>query len=434
MNMLNAKSFPSFRQWLGGAFLGLAALALVGCGKNATKSEDATVRFLNLAPESGSLSVLLNTDSSNWQTGVAYQASTDFKSIPSGSQRVRVSNAGGTIIDSTIGFAGQRKQMLIVYGGQSSVGASVLQNDIPTSTSGNAKLRVVSYAVGISAFDVYMTLPTEDYRTVEPKLRNVTGGLYEVPVGTYTVRLTSTGTKDLLFEMAAKNFEDRKYYNLGLYNQGSGALPNGFWVVQDDDTAPQLLTNTVSRVRGINSQAGNATVNVRVGAALAFTNIPFGGISSYTRIAAGDGTVSFTETTAGSTLSSFTGAFAGGRDYSIFLAPGLAGGPVTAFRVLDTTFPPSSGKARVRLVNASSAADLSLALSFTPTTSTVATRAASGYIEVTAGAGTPVTITQGATGTPVLSLTGTDLTAGLTYTFVVSGVPGALGLTVRQDN
>jgi hypothetical protein len=31
-------------------------------------------------------------------------------------------------------------------------------------------------------------------------------------------------------------------------------------------------------------------------------------------------------------------------------------------------------------------------------------------------------------------LTGTDLTAGLTYTFVVSGTPGALILTVRQDN
>ncbi len=432
--MLNAKSLLNVRRLLGALMVGIVAVALAGCGKNAAKSEDANVRFLNLAPESGSLSVLLNTDSSNWQSNVAYQASTDFKTIPSGSQRVRISNTGGTIIDTTIGFAGQRKQLMIAFGGQSSVGLGVLQNDIPTSSSGNAKLRVTSFAVGIGAFDVYMTLPTEDYRTVEPKLRNVSGGIYEVPVGTYTIRLTSTGTKDLLFEMASKAFEDRKYYNLGLYNQGSGALPNGFWVVQDDDTAPQLLTNTVSRVRGINSQAANATVNVRVGANLAFTNIPFGGISSYTRIAAGDGTVSFTETTAGSTLSSFTGAFAGGRDYSIFLAPGIAGGPVTAFRVLDTTFPPSTGKVRVRLVNASSAADLALALSFTPTTPTVATSAASSYVEVAAGAGTPVTITQGTTGTPVLSLTGTDLTSGLTYTFVVSGVPGALGLTVRQDN
>jgi hypothetical protein len=45
-----------------------------------------------------------------------------------------------------------------------------------------------------------------------------------------------------------------------------------------------------------------------------------------------------------------------------------------------------------------------------------------------------VTITQGTAATPVLSLTGTDLTAGQTYTFVVGGVPGALVLTVRQDN
>ncbi|MCA3060755.1 MAG: DUF4397 domain-containing protein, partial [Rhodocyclaceae bacterium] len=187
-------------------------------------------------------------------------------------------------------------------------------------------------------------------------------------------------------------------------------------------------------VRAINAQATNATVNVRVGTTLAFTNIPFGGISSYTRTTAGDGSVAFTDTTAGATLSAFSGTFAGGRDYSVFLAPGLAGGPVTAFRTLDTTFPPSSGKVRVRLVNASSAADLALALSFTPTTPAVATRSASNYIEVASGAGTPVTITQGTTATPVLSLTGTDLTAGATYTFVVGGVPGALILTVRQDN
>jgi hypothetical protein len=432
--MLNTTSFLNARRVLGGIFLGFAALALVGCGKNAAKSEDATVRFLNLAPESGSLNVLLNTDSSNWQSNVAYQSGTDFKSIPSGSQRVRVSNSGGTIIDTNVGFAGQRKQLLVVYGGQSSVGVGLLQNDIPTSSTGNAKLRVASYAVGIGTFDVYMTLPTEDYRSVEPKLRNVTGGIFEVPVGTYTIRLTSTGTKDLLFEMPSRAFEDRKYYNLGLYNQGSGALPNGFWVVQDDDTAPQLLTNSVSRVRAINAQATTATVNVRVGTTLAFTNIPFGGISSYTRTTAGDGSVAFTETSLGATLSAFNGTFAGGRDYSVFLAPGLAGGPVTAFRTLDTTFPPSSGKARIRLVNASSAADLALALSFTPTTPAVATRSASNYVEVTSGAGTPVTITQGTTATPVLSLTGTDLTNGQTYTFVVSGVPGALVLTVRQDN
>ncbi|MBC7622977.1 MAG: DUF4397 domain-containing protein [Aeromicrobium sp.] len=423
-----------FRLLLSSIAMVAVSLLATGCGKNAAKTEDASVRVINLAPESGALNVLLNTESSNWQSGVTYKTSTAFKTIAHGSQRVRISNAGGTIVDTTIGFTGQRKQLMVVYGGQSSVGVSVLQNDIPASSAGNSKLRVVSYAVGLAAFDVYLTTATEDYRAVEPKLRNISGGIFETPVGTYTVRLTSTGTKDLLFEMPARAFEDRKYYNLGLFNEGSGALPNAFFVIQDDDTAPTVLTSTVSRVRGINSQAANATVNVRVGTTLAFTNIPFGGISSYTRTAAGDGTVAFTETVGGTTLSAFTGSFVGGRDYSVFLAPGLAGGPVTAFRTLDTTFPPSAGKARVRLVNASSAADLSLALSFTPTTAVVASRTASNYIEVSSGAGTPVTITQGAAATPVLSLTGTDLTAGSTYTFVVGGVPGALVLTVRQDN
>ena len=432
--MLKAIHFPTLRQFGAGLFVGLTALALSGCGKNAAKSESAQVRFINLAPESGALSVLLSTETTNWQSNVAYQSTTGFKDTANGANRVRISNAGGVIVDTTQNFTGTRKQLMLAFGGGSSVGVAILNNDLTASASGFSKLRVASFAVGIGAFDVYVTSATEDYRTVEPKLRNVTGGIYETPIGTYTVRLTSTGTKDLLFEMPARAFEDRKYYNLGLYNEGSGALMNGFFVTQDDDAAPQLFTSTVSRVRAINSQATNATVNVRVGSTLSFTNIPFGGISSYTRATAGTATVTFAETIAGATISAFSGTFAGGRDYSVFLAPGIGGGAITAFRVLDTTFPPSAGKTRIRLVNASSSADLTLALSFTPTTPVVASRAASAYIEVNAGAGTPVTITQGVTGTPVLSLAGTDLTSGNTYTFVVSGVAGALNLAVRQDH
>jgi hypothetical protein len=63
------------------------------------------------------------------------------------------------------------------------------------------------------------------------------------------------------------------------------------------------------------------------------------------------------------------------------------------------------------LVNATSIAALSLALSFNSVTPTVASRSASNYVEVVGGDGTSVTITQGSAATPVINLAGVDLTA-----------------------
>lgn len=420
----------------------LAAIALTavaglvsGCGKNGEANTDGSLRVINVAPESGALTLKIDDNATNLHSGIAYKSTTGFGTVGNGTRRVRVSNAGGVILDTSIAMQGQKKQMLVVFGGASSTGMSIIYNDIAASAQGKSKLRLVSFAVGLGAYDLYMTTSTEDYRTVEPKVRNVAGTTFEVDTGSYTIRLTSPNTKDVLFEMPAKTFEDRKYYNLVLFNEGSGEVPNAFWNVQDDDAAPEQLASTVTRVRAINAQSTAATVNVAVGGTRVFTNIPFGGISSFTRTAAGARSVAFTDPTSGATLSSVTDTFVGGRDYSVFLSPSTTtGGAPSAFRVLDTYFPPASGKSRVRLVNASTSPDLALALSFTPISPSIATQAASAYFEVNAGTGTPVTITQGTAGTPVLTLSGTDLVSGKTHTFVVSGVPGALNLAVRQDN
>lgn len=418
------------------AALALSAVAVVsGCGKNDEANTDGNIRVINVAPESGALSVRIDDNTGNLQSNVAYKATTGFATIANGTRRVRVSNAGGVILDASLAVQGQKKQMLVVFGGASSTGMTILYNDIPASANGKAKLRLVSYAVGLGSYDLYLTTGSEDYRTVEPKVRNVASTIYETDVGSYTIRLTSPGTKDVLFEMPARNFEDRKYYNLVLFNEGSAEVPSAFWVVQDDDAAPEQLASTVTRVRAVNSQAGIPTVNVNVGSTRVFTNIPFGGISSFTRTNSGTRAISFTDPATGNTIGTVTDSFTGGRDYSVFLAPSTTtGGAPTAFRVLDRYFPPGAGKSRVRLVNASTAPDLALALSFTPVSPNIGTLAASEYFEVNAGTGTPVTITQGAAGTPVLTLSGTDLIATKTHTFVVSGVPGALNLAVRQDN
>jgi hypothetical protein len=429
---------PPYRSSARAAFIAACCVALAavasGCGKSGETSSDAEIRVLNLAPESGTISVRLDEDDTQWQSNIGYKSTTAFKNYEAGSQRTRISTASSVVLDQTLAYSASKKQLLVVYGGASSLGMQIIYNDISSASSGKSKLRLINLAVGLGAYDLYMTTSSEDYRSVEPKVRNAASTTYEIDAGSYAVRLTSSGTKDTLFEMPARSFDDRKYYNLVLYNEGSGELPQAFYLTQDDDAGPSFLTSTVTRIRAGNAQATFPNLNVNIGSSRVFTNIPFAGLSSFTRTTSGTRTVAFQESINGTIVSSINEAFEGGRDYSVFLAPAVAGGEPTAFRLLDRTFPPSSGKARVRLVNASSVSDLSLALSFSPITPNVSVRAASDYFEVNAGDGTPVTITQGTAGTPVVSLSGTDLSTGRTYTVVVSGSAGALALTVRQDN
>lgn len=410
----------------------VAALALSACGTN-EKNDKSEMRVINLATESGTINVRVDDEGDNWLSGVAYKTATGFKTLTAGERRVRISNASGVIIDQKVTTRLDEKHLLIVYGAASSLGLVLQNNDIGSSSSGKTRLRLASVAVGLGTYDLYVTTASEDYRTVEAKAKSVSSTTIELDAATYTIRLTSPNTRDVVFEMPARALESQKYYNLVLYNQGSGELPSAFWNVQKDDAPPELLTNPISRVRAANAQSAIATVNVSVGGTRVFTNVPYGGISSYARLTSGAKTVSYVDSTNAASTFSLDETYEGGRDYSTFLSPTVGGAP-TVFRLLDTTFPPSSGKVRVRLVNASTVEDLALALSFAAVTSTVATRNASGYVEVSGGDGTPVAITQGPAATPVISLAGVDLTNGNTYSIVVSGTAADLRVTSRQDN
>lgn len=410
----------------------VAALALSACGTN-EKNDKSEMRVINLATESGTINVRVDDEGDNWLSGVAYKTATGFKTLTAGERRVRISNASGVIIDQKVTTRLDEKHLLIVYGAASSLGLVLQNNDIGSSSSGKTRLRLASVAVGLGTYDLYVTTASEDYRTVEAKAKSVSSTTIELDAATYTIRLTSPNTRDVVFEMPARALESQKYYNLVLYNQGSGELPSAFWNVQKDDAPPELLTNPISRVRAANAQSAIATVNVSVGGTRVFTNVPYGGISSYARLTSGAKTVSYVDSTNAASTFSLDETYEGGRDYSTFLSPTVSGAP-TVFRLLDTTFPPSSGKVRVRLVNASTVEDLALALSFAAVTSTVATRNASGYVEVSGGDGMPVAITQGPAATPVISLAGVDLTNGNTYSIVVSGTAADLRVTSRQDN
>lgn len=411
----------------------IAVAGVSGCGKNAVASSNANIRAVNVAPESGALNIVIDVATTNLQSAIAYKTATGFAEVANGSRRFRISNSGGVVLDQTITTAGQQKQLLVIYGGASSLGMSLLSNDITNGATGNTKFRLANYAVGLGLYDVYVVGAAVDFTTVEPIARGTAATLYEVVAGTYSVILTSPNTKDVLFRTPARAMDAQQAYNLGLFNEGSGELPSAFWVKQNDDSAPEFIANPIARIRATNAQSTVPTANVSVDGTRIFTNVTFGGISNYARTTSGAKVITYTDTANAANVYTLNDTFVSASDYSTFLSTDPATGTPSVFRIADKLFPPTGGKVRVRLVNASTIADLSLALAFTSVTPTIATRAASNYVEVTGGLGTPATITQGAAATPVLSLAGIDLVAGGSYSLVVSGTAATPLLSARQD-
>ena len=60
----------------------LAVSSLSGCGKNAEPSKTSSMRAVNVAPESGSLNIVVDDATTNLQTGIASKPRPDFQRSP----------------------------------------------------------------------------------------------------------------------------------------------------------------------------------------------------------------------------------------------------------------------------------------------------------------------------------------------------------------
>lgn len=421
----------------------LGVTGLTSCGKNSTGNSNSSVRVVNLAPESGNLSLVVDNATTNLQSAITYKATTGYANVASGSRRIRVSNTSGVILDQTINAVAQQHQLLVVYGGASSVGGAFLNNDQTGVAAGSSRVRLINFAVGLGLYDFYLIASGVDYSTVEPTVKGTASTTFEVVAGSYQIVLTSPGTKDVVFKMPARTLDNQQYYNLALFNEGSGELPSAFWIKQNDDTtAPEFIANPVSRVRAANSQSAAAITNVSVDGVRLFTNVTFGGVSNYAKTSSGPKTITYTDTANLANTYTLTDTFVGAGDYSAFLATNPANGSISVFRIADKLLPPTAGKVRLRLVNASTAQDISLSLNFgSILTPLVPPRTASNYIETIGGTGSNITVSQGAAAISLINTTA-DLLVGGSYSIIISGTPPAsspltsaspLQITIRLD-
>ncbi len=435
------------RVLLGTLWLALMVVALTGCntGKGVTDPavQFANLRVVNLIPDaSGPLNVTL--DGNTFASGVNFEGLTPYQQIDSGTRAIQVSVAGGAnnIITTTLSFTGTINYTLVIYGSIEEP-TSLLASDATTDPgAGNFNLRVINTSTGVAAVDIYVTAPGASLDAAAPNIAGVAlgsaSGFTTLPAGNVEIRMTSSGTKDVIYDSLPQSFGERAQVEAVVYTRASSKLV-GVTLLNIDSTGTRITSpNLLSQFKVINGSSVPSPLNVFVNQNLLLSNIPFAGSSSYQKTLAGAPTVSVEATaTPGASLLTIMPTLGPGTDSSILLT-----GPPGALKALvlsDDNLPPVPIRARVRFVNGTNdVSALDIFVNFSRLVSGLAMNSASTGLEFNADpvAGTTYEFDFNVAGTaqPSLKLPGVALFGGKTYTIYVVGPQTALSGVVTGDN
>lgn len=435
------------RVLLGTLCLVLAVLTLTSCntGKGVVDpaTQFAALRVVNLIPDAtGPLNVTIDTKP--LASGLNFEALTPYQQIDAGTRIIEVSIAGGssTILSKSLSFVGTTNYTLVISG-TAAEPSSLLINDATVDPgSGNFSFRALNVATGVPLVDVYVTPPGADLNLAAPAGAGIAlaaaSAFVNVPVGNYQIRVTSSGTKDVIYDSTPQAFGERAHVEAVVYTRTSNKLV-GVTVLNLDGSGSSTTTpNLLAQFKVINGSSVASPLNVFINQNLLLSNIPFGGASSYQKTASGAPTISIQATaTPGASLLTLTPTLGPGTDSSILITG--SAGALKALVLGDNNLPPVPNRARVRFVNASDDIPLvDVFVNFSKLISSLAMSSASTGVEFSADpvAGTTYEFDFNVAGTaqPSLKLPSITLFGGRTYTIYIVGPQSALSGIFTGDN
>jgi hypothetical protein len=421
-------------------FLVALAILLSGCGAKNSPSNDAQLRYFNTSPDLGSLDIQVGGNL--LQSGLAFQGITSYKGLTGGTGLVIAALTAGTtttVTSATGTLSGGSRYTAIFSGTQAAPGTNLLADDTTTPAGGNFKLRAVGMAPGAPGFDLYVTSPTADIASTGATILNIayrvaTDYTAEQAAGQLRLRLTVAGTKEVIFDSGTITLAEKSAYTLVAFTSGSGQLVSVALLLPNDSGSSVVYANTFSRFKSLVAVADATLSNFVLDGATQLSNIPFGGISSYLTTAAGAHVERFDASAApGAGYTQAATPLQGGTDYTIIGAGTFANARTLV--LTDYNLPPSTGRARVRFVNASpDTASVDVLVNFQKQASALALDKASAYLEFDAGVSYTIAFNTAGTSSPLLTLTPVELDAGNTYSIHLVGTgTNAKGVVVRDD-
>ncbi|MBL8518874.1 MAG: DUF4397 domain-containing protein [Betaproteobacteria bacterium] len=420
------------------SLIGAATIALLftGCTAEGQKQNIAKVRVFNAVFASPGVKV--SVPEKELANGLAYEGRTGYVDLTSGVIPFTVTSASGEkLAEANFTLGNERPATFVVTGIGTTLGGLLFDDQVSPPQDGRVRVRFAHAASGVIPLDAYLTRPADDIATLFPTYSAQLGlftNFSEFNADTYILRMTISGTKDVVYQSDPIVMASREMLTLLAYSSGSNRMVTAAKLSHGSDGAITTLPTKVARVRVAN--AVTAPIDVLLDAVSQSTNIAqaaysngfnaTGGAPRTLRIDA--------NATAGTPLASGAFTFTPGRDYTI-LAMG-SGTSATLTQFLDNSLSATGGtRIRMRLINAvigGEAAELKLG---TTLLSTAAPGAAGAYSEFDVGT-FDLTVTGTGTGASYFSLPQRVYTAAeynIRYAVLVTGTPGDIKAAVVAE-
>ena len=417
--------------WLAAA---LVAAVISGCHNGGHAQNSTQMRALNAVADSEPLDVLIDDDAK--VTGLAAGSTSAFSEFDSGARdtKIRSSTNQAILVDKSISFNSGAVQTLVMAGHRSGVGTFLLVDDTTAPSSGHFKGRGVGLSPDAGAVDIYIT--SGDVANTVPTISGVTytavTDYTEGTPGSYRIIFTAAGSKDVLFQSAPQTLSEGQIFSAAVFPSVGGKLVNAVLLFNGTGGSGTFIPNSLGRIKAINAIADAGTLNFKNGTTTLLANVPFAGGSSYVTLPAGSQPLSIEASNVpGSPLASATQTIDPARDYTA-IALGSAASPQLAVFADDNTLP-STGYAKLRFVNGSSAGPVDGFVNFAAQASGVAPGTGSSYSQLTPS--TTYTITFATSGgvTTLATINPAELDAAGVYTAYLVGSAGNYQARLVRD-
>jgi hypothetical protein len=221
-------------------FLALAMLGMAATVAACSDDDPATttrLRAVHLSPDAPNVDILVN--GSVVASDLAYDESTDYYDIPSGTTDIQVQAVGSNddVIAASPNLAANTDYTVIAANLLASIEPLLLTDNNTAPTAGNVKVRVVHGAPSAPAVDVYVTAPGADLATATPTLTNVSfkgvSAYLTVPAGSYQIRVTPAGTKTVVIDSGTVPLVSGQIRTVIATDAPGGGAPFGAIVLDD---------------------------------------------------------------------------------------------------------------------------------------------------------------------------------------------------------
>lgn len=382
------------------------------------RAPEARVRIVHASPDAPAVDILVNGGVAF--SNVPFEDVTDYAALPPNTYSVQVVPAGSStpvVISETLTLNSGVDYTVVAIGqlGDNSIEALVLVDDNSTPAPGVAHVRFVHTSPDAPAVDIAVAGGPVLFSNID---FGEVANYLPVDAGTYELEVRLAGTNTVVLSLPGIQLNDRTIYTAFATGLASGT-PALNAILSVDSGPP-------ARVRVVHASPDAPSVDVLADGEIAFSNIAFEDVSSYSALSAGSHLVQVVPNgTTTPVVISETLTLNSNTDYTIVAIGQLSDSSIEALVLQDDNSLPAVGKAHIRFVHASpNAPAVDIAVTGGPVLfSNIAFGEVGAYLPVDAGI-YDLEVRLTGTSTVVLPLTNVDFEKRTIYTVFATGLAG----------